>query len=806
MAGLGAPSNSLILPCIFLCFLFFAPGVFGFGAGNIGSISKVEGVNWRHGDIEDTLLTLMMSRSKKFSKLDVKRVYFGNWLRDYSQAVDVGTVKMVSAEAIRLLLWILGFLSFGYATKEFEVTRDRLGCYRPEEHIDNPKDYADNIDARQYDTRLRAPIDERRELAVDERTGMKNYIAAEDMGITTSAGMVRDIYRRCIELARRSRRSGNNDELYEAYRLLGTANHCLEDFSAHSNYTELCLIEMGERDIFPHVGRRTQIQVRGARDRIWPLITGTFGGVDFLHSVMGELSDKTVQNEITELEGTVSAAEQNRQSASVLKDILDKLPDGLFGGNNESEKVDQLQANTTAGQMQNMTISPKDPEEFTKQAELIRQQIYPVLEFHDEIMHGITETIEKIPILPDLLENLQEQVNVFVFSLIAPFILPVIKQVKAELSTGSSEVIQSSMDKQHVVFNDDNSTDPTHSMISKDHFTNVLNEPAGKVASQVLKWVVPQIVACWDDDRADVDRTINRIINGIFHHPALREQGDDGAREARQQMFHVVENWWREKSDRERDGLRDQLSRQGVEQGRNHKEGVHDSGHGCGKPLGMPNLGTSSSSGAIGGVLGAGLMGGLNQAMGGQQSGGYGGSGSGGRPRPQEQLSQGVGKAAGEAVGGGLLGNIVGGVVGGVGSSLLGGAFDEPTDEHKTYKQESHGQDGSYTQSYTETARRPQQGGYGSNEEKYGQAEYKRTDYPGGGRKEEYSRYEQDGRQGQSGSGYGFKQSVESKPTYDGGYERTEEKTYERPGGQRQTETRTEGISQSGDYYTSDKK
>lgn len=66
-------------------------------------------------------------------------MYFGNWLRDYSQAVDVGTVKMVSAEAIRILLWIFGFLSFGYGTKEFEVTTDRLGCYRPEEHIDNPK-------------------------------------------------------------------------------------------------------------------------------------------------------------------------------------------------------------------------------------------------------------------------------------------------------------------------------------------------------------------------------------------------------------------------------------------------------------------------------------------------------------------------------------------------------------------------------------------------------------------------------------------------------------------------------------------
>jgi hypothetical protein len=72
------------------------------------------------------------SGGKKFSKLDVKRVYFGNWLRDYSQAVDVGTVKMVSAEAIRLLLWILGFLSFGFGTKEFEVTSERLGCYRYE--------------------------------------------------------------------------------------------------------------------------------------------------------------------------------------------------------------------------------------------------------------------------------------------------------------------------------------------------------------------------------------------------------------------------------------------------------------------------------------------------------------------------------------------------------------------------------------------------------------------------------------------------------------------------------------------------
>ena len=138
--------------------------------------------------------------------------------------------------------------------------------------------------------------------------------------------------------------------------------------------------------------------------------------------------------------------------------------------------------------MQQARISPRQPEAWTQYLQDVQRQIYPIIEWHDEIMQQITETIEKIPVLPELLENLQEQVNVFVFSLLAPFVLPIINQVKTELNTGSSEIIQSSKEKQLIVFRDDNSTDPTHSMLSKDHFSNVLNEPAGKVASQVLKW------------------------------------------------------------------------------------------------------------------------------------------------------------------------------------------------------------------------------------------------------------------------------------------------------------------------------
>lgn len=289
---------------------------------------------------------------------DVKRVYFGNWLRDYSQAVDVGTVKYVSSEAIRIVLWVLAFMSFGYGTGEFEVTRDRLGCQlhptpysakvfansskvivlksvgcmhthvfealtdRSSENadIDNPKDYADNLDARDYDRRLRGPIDERRELSIDERTGLKHYIASEDRGITTSAAMVRELYTKSIQLGRRYKQSRDERDLYEALRLLGTANHCLEDYSAHSNYVELALIELGEDQIFPHVGRSTKIRLQGARQPVYPIVTGTFGGVDFLHSVMGEISDKTTQSELQELEGTINGSQ--RADTSLLKELL----------------------------------------------------------------------------------------------------------------------------------------------------------------------------------------------------------------------------------------------------------------------------------------------------------------------------------------------------------------------------------------------------------------------------------------------------------------------------------------------------
>jgi len=97
------------------------------------------------------------------------------------------------------------------------------------------QDYADGEDARKYDSRLRGPVNEGKEPAIDDGNCMKVYTASEARGIDTSAGFVRNYFTKTIEFGRRFAQSGNDNDLFEALRLLGTSLHTLEDFAAHSN-------------------------------------------------------------------------------------------------------------------------------------------------------------------------------------------------------------------------------------------------------------------------------------------------------------------------------------------------------------------------------------------------------------------------------------------------------------------------------------------------------------------------------------------------------------------------------------------
>ena len=234
---------------IIIILLAFINVTYAFGSGDIAEFSELNDKAFRHGDIENALLeiaattaasssliksfikkTVTGKKGKNFTEKDVKRVYFGNWLRDMSQAVDVSGLKIADAKALTTVVAVLGFLSFGYATKEFEVNEERLGCYRPEEHIDNPHGYADSPDGppceqANYD-KLRGSM-KRGELDIDPETGLKNYIRNEHGDWDTSSSFIRKNLIEAIELGRRAK-NGSEEDKCECFRKLGTALHTLE--------------------------------------------------------------------------------------------------------------------------------------------------------------------------------------------------------------------------------------------------------------------------------------------------------------------------------------------------------------------------------------------------------------------------------------------------------------------------------------------------------------------------------------------------------------------------------------------------
>lgn len=178
--------------------------------------------------------------------------------------------------------------------------------------------YADNADARKFDPRLRPPV-EQIELDIDPETGMKSYIANENLGIATSKGYVKFSFTRSIHFGRLYTSGvhgarGKEADLCEALRCLGQGLHCLEDFGAHTNYTELALREIGYRDVFPHCGSATKIDLKG--HRVFPLVTGTFGVVDFLHSVLGEATDHFAQTEVEQMDVALKDAEAQNSAGS----------------------------------------------------------------------------------------------------------------------------------------------------------------------------------------------------------------------------------------------------------------------------------------------------------------------------------------------------------------------------------------------------------------------------------------------------------------------------------------------------------
>ncbi len=248
---------------------------FGAGRGNIGQPNASFG----HESIEDTLGAV------GFSADDRKAVYFGNWLRDFSQVIDPKITRDAAdpdvTHGVLRSSWtkVLDVLARERFADEprFRVTPARAGVYRPEEHIDNPKDTADGT---AKDPAFRGPF-RPSEGVIDPAFGMKSYIRSPGPE-HSSAEFIEAKVRAAVRDGRTS----------DGMRELGAALHTVEDFYAHSNFIELALIRIGHASVFPWA--RAPIASGRLRGK-FPLVTGMFGSSDTVASVVAVAGEKMQQ-------------------------------------------------------------------------------------------------------------------------------------------------------------------------------------------------------------------------------------------------------------------------------------------------------------------------------------------------------------------------------------------------------------------------------------------------------------------------------------------------------------------------------
>lgn len=254
-----------------------------FSAGDGQNHEKHPGHSFGHRSIGEALAAL------DFDRDDLDAIYFGNWLRDYSQLVDPKIVRPpnlprdlgrhISREALTKVVDILAGGEFHeLRTKNpagYTVTTERLGVYRPREHIDNPKNIRPeppnprSVDG-DFDDWARA---DSAQLAIDPATSRKRYIDASiDFMVTELTIAVK---------------AGKTPE---GMRRFGSGLHVLEDYFSHSNFCELSLRKLGYTQVLPWTALPPG-------ERRHPVVTGMFGSTDVIASLAEPIAHKVFSME-----------------------------------------------------------------------------------------------------------------------------------------------------------------------------------------------------------------------------------------------------------------------------------------------------------------------------------------------------------------------------------------------------------------------------------------------------------------------------------------------------------------------------
>lgn len=502
-----------------------------FGAGYVARGSNRQGVNYRHGDILLNVYFLTHVHSTL-----VRQIYFGNWLRDFSQLIDRKAIELVPEPILRAVVAIFAHLQFGYSTGEFEVTPERLGCYRPEEHIDNPKGYEGGSNEPPYHQLRLQVLPE--ELSVQNQTGMKSYIRNQDFTGVNETSL--DFIERQLVAAIACGRARDP----EAYTHLGAALHTLEDFVAHSNWVELCIQMLGAQgglpaseammDVFAFTGGAAKVKT--SRGLYAPIVTGTFGALDLYQTLLGEVDDKVSALSLPGLQRRMKGPQDDLSSAS--KALLT-----LLAGIGGDEFIGDIK---TISKMD--SAEPADWGKLNETPAMLWDALQPIFKLRDKIVRWIYDHLT-VNAVANAIATLSTAVDKMIYAALGAVLSPVLKDINAALSKQAEELLAKDQQvriqqgEESIFDSGSKATDPTHSQLCKDHYDHPLNELAGRVAVKITTFTMKKILDLWQPgNTVDARPALNEILATLHHPGNYVKEGIQGL------MVAEVVNWCTEKS------------------------------------------------------------------------------------------------------------------------------------------------------------------------------------------------------------------------------------------------------------------
>jgi hypothetical protein len=196
------------------------------------SIQRFQAGETGHGGIEEEAF-----KNVGFTPDETSKIYFGNWLRDFSQlTADPANTK--TSILVTQLLDILALGEFGR-----ELTRDDLGTYIPSEHLDNPEGggtYEDTrLDPAEQKDAWEKLSPEQKAAYEDEQKHIGEIEnAAKESGLPEYIEVGKFHAKRKLAEAITL---GHSDEGMMA---MGNGLHAVEDYYSHSNFVEVAIWDL----------------------------------------------------------------------------------------------------------------------------------------------------------------------------------------------------------------------------------------------------------------------------------------------------------------------------------------------------------------------------------------------------------------------------------------------------------------------------------------------------------------------------------------------------------------------------------